>query len=300
LYAANLIESRDQITKKIEFLGYSLKNKVGLAAGLDKNGDYIDCLASLGFGFIEVGTVTPTAQKGNPKPRLFRVEGQKSLINRLGFNNKGVSHLVKNLEKSKTDSVIGVSIGKNANTVIHKAVEDYIFCLKEVYKLADYVAVNISSPNTRGLRRLESKKYFSNLLKELKKNQFKLSKSFGYKPLVIKISPDLNKIQLEDLASEIIDKEIDGLICSNTTVNHNYKEKGGLSGEGLFNLSTSNLSFLRNFMGKSFPIIASGGVINEETYKEKLKSGADLVQIYTGIIYEGPGLVHDLINLNQE
>ena len=300
MYKANLINLRDQKSMKIDFLNFSLKNRIGLAAGLDKNGDYVDCLASLGFGFLEVGTVTPKAQIGNPRPRLFRVKGQKSLINRMGFNNKGVSYVVKKLEKTETDSILGVSIGKNSKTPINKAIEDYSFCLKEVYKVADYIAINISSPNTKGLRRLESKEYFSKLLKELKKNQFSLSDKFGYKPLVIKLSPDLNQLQLKDLAAEIIDKEIDGLICSNTTIDHNHKENGGLSGEGPSNLSTSNLSFLREIMGESFPIIASGGVINRETYESKILSGADLVQIYTGIIFEGPGFVHDLIHLNRE
>ncbi len=271
-------------------------NMVGIAAGLDKNGDYIDCLASLGIGFIEVGTVTPKAQEGNPKPRIFRNKKEKALLNRLGFNNKGVNYLVEKLKKRQSKVILGSSIGKNFDTPNDKAYEDYIYCLEKVYEFSDYIAVNVSSPNTKELRKLSSKDFFDFLLKELKDSRTKLCSKFGYRPIFIKISPDETQENLKLICQSIVSNQMDGIICSNTTVNHDEKYgSGGLSGSPLRTLSNENLTFVRSEVGEKFPIIASGGVMSVEDYQEKLHLGADLVQIYTGFIYEGPKLIQDII-----
>ena len=221
-------------TKKYDFTERDVrhrKNMLGIAAGLDKNGEYIDSLAKLGLGFIEVGTVTPKPQTGNPKPRIFRNKKEKSLLNRLGFNNKGVDHLVEKLKKRKSKIIVGSSIGKNFDTPNNKAHEDYILCLEKVYEFSDYIAVNISSPNTKDLRELSSKDFFDSLLKKLKDSHTKLSTRFGYKPIFIKISPDETQENLKLICQSIVSNQMDGIICSNTTVNHNEKYgSGGLSG----------------------------------------------------------------------
>ena len=277
-------------------MGLKFSNRLGLAGGLDKNADYVDPLSYLGIAFIEVGTLTPRPQKGNPKPRLFRLTKKKSLLNSMGFNNKGIEYAILNLKESETRSIVGISIGKNFDTPINKAYEDYIFCLKRAYPIADYISVNISSPNTKDLRKLETKEYFSNLITLLKRNQKALSKELGYKPIILKLSPDLEEGELENISKEILDKEIDGIISSNTTISHNYEQKGGLSGEELFEISNKNLISLRNFLGSSFPIIASGGVMSRDHFKKKLELGADLVQIYTGMIYKGPKLIKEILD----
>ena len=277
-------------------MGLKFSNRLGLAGGLDKNADYVDPLSYLGIAFIEVGTLTPRPQKGNPKPRLFRLTKKKSLLNSMGFNNKGIEYAILNLKESETRSIVGISIGKNFDTPINKAYEDYIFCLKRAYPIADYISVNISSPNTKDLRKLETKEYFSNLITLLKRNQKALSKELGYKPIILKLSPDLEEGELENISKEILDKEIDGIISSNTTISHNYEQKGGLSGEELFEISNKNLISLRNFLGSSFPIIASGGVMSRDHFKKKLELGADLVQIYTGMIYKGPELIKEILD----
>ncbi len=275
------------------------KNMLGIAAGLDKNGDYIDSLANLGIGFIEVGTVTPKPQTGNPKPRIFRNKKEKSLLNRLGFNNKGVDYLLEKLKKRKSKIIVGSSIGKNFDTPNDKAHEDYILCLEKVYEFSDYIAVNISSPNTKDLRELSSKDFFDFLLKKLKDSHTKLSTRFGYKPIFIKISPDETKENLKLICQSIVSNQMDGIICSNTTVNHNEKYgSGGLSGAPLRRLSNENLTFVRSEVGEKFPIIASGGVMSAEDYQEKIALGANLVQVYTGFIYEGPRLIKDILNLS--
>jgi len=288
--------SKPLLSNNIEIFGLKFSNKLGLAGGLDKNADYVDPLSYLGIAFIEVGTLTPRPQSGNPKPRLFRLTKKKSLLNSMGFNNKGIEYAILNLKKSETRSIVGISIGKNFDTPINKAYEDYIFCLKKAYPIADYISVNISSPNTKDLRKLETKEYFSDLITVLKRNQEVLSEEFGYKPIVLKLSPDLEEGELEDISKEIIDKEIDGIISSNTTISHNYVQKGGLSGEELFEVSNKNLISLRKFLGSSFPIIASGGVMSRDHFKKKLELGADLVQIYTGMIYKGPALIKEILD----
>ena len=272
------------------------KNRLGIAAGLDKDGEYIDCLSALGVGFIEVGTVTPLQQQGNPKPRLFRNKIDKSLLNRLGFNNKGVEALVKNLEKRKSTVPIGVSIGKNFDTPNEAAYKDYLFCMEKVYKYSSYIAINISSPNTKGLRELSNDKFLSDLLKILKDKQNELSESFEYVPIFVKLSPDEEPEDLEQICKSILDYKIDGIIVSNTTIIHNDKNGyGGLSGSPLKNKANEKLSFIKKIVGNKMPIIASGGVMSASDFLEKIDAGADLVQIYTGFIFEGPKLIQDIL-----
>ena len=268
-----------------------------MAAGLDKNGDFIDSFADLGFGFLEIGTVTPKPQYGNKKPRLYRDKSSKSIINRMGFNNKGVDHLVKKLSERKSDIPIGVSIGKNFDTPNNLAVKDYLYCLDKVFELADYIAINISSPNTKNLRSFEVKQELEDLIKPIKERQLKLSKKFEYKPLFLKISPDNDQKGIEDICETLLRFSIDGLICTNTTINHNHiSGSGGLSGKPLMGSSTEILKKARKSLGDKFPIIASGGVMSKEDFQEKIKAGANLVQIYTGFIYEGPQLIDDILN----
>ncbi len=268
-----------------------------MAAGLDKNGDFIDSLAALGFGFLEIGTVTPKPQYGNKKPRLFRDKPSKAIINSMGFNNKGVDYLVNNLEKRKSDIPIGVSIGKNLDTPNELAIKDYLYCLDKVFELADYIAINVSSPNTKDLRSFEIKKQLEELIRPLKERQLELTKEHGYKPLLLKISPDNDKKHIEDVCRTLLRFSIDGLICTNTTINHKHiSGSGGLSGKPLMGSSTETLRIARKFLGDEFPIIASGGVMSKEDYQEKIETGANLVQIYTGFIYEGPQLIEDIIN----
>ena len=299
-----LTKSSEEKTKKIisdsqngslnNFKNY--KNKLGIAAGLDKDGEYIDCLAALGVGFIEVGTVTPVKQVGNPKPRLFRNRKDKSLLNRLGFNNKGVESLVENLKKRNSTIPIGVSIGKNFDTPNEQAYQDYLFCMEKVYQYSNYIAINISSPNTKELRELSNKQFLKNLILKIKEKQNQLSKSFNYVPIFIKISPDETKQQLEDICKCIIDCKIDGIISSNTTINHADKNGyGGLSGLPLRDKATEKLIFIKNIVGNKVPIIASGGVMSVSDYLEKINAGADLVQVYTGFIFEGPKLIKDIL-----
>ena len=274
-----------------------LRNKVGVAAGLDKNGDFIDCLADLGIGFIEVGTVTPRPQSGNPKPRIFRDKKEKALLNRLGFNNKGVEYLVKRLQERTTTAIVGTSVGKNFDTPNDRAHEDYIICIDKVYQYSDYIAINISSPNTENLRDLSKKNYLRFLLNKIKLKQDELSLLHGYKPIYIKISPDEDDNNIKEICLSILDTKLDGIICTNTTAIHNNKYgKGGISGEPLRQKSTETLSYVKGIVGTDLHLIASGGVMSVSDYQEKIDSGADLVQIYTGFIYEGPQLIKDILN----
>ena len=284
-------------SNSLTLLNINFANKLGLAAGLDKNGDYIDSLSAIGFSFLEIGTVTPRPQKGNQKPRLFRIKSQKALINSMGFNNKGVDHLVNKVEKRNSKIPLGISIGKNLDTPIEMALDDYLICLEKVYKLADYVAVNISSPNTKNLRELQTKDFINKLLVSIKDAQLKLATQFGYTPILIKISPDMTRSDLKILSESVLSNKLDGIICTNTTNQHNHSSaKGGLSGKPLFLPSTSTLELVREFVGKDLPIIASGGVMDLDSFNEKMDKGADLVQIYTGFIYDGPSLVDEIIN----
>ena len=304
LYSLGLLEMLMRMNLKKEEENFAIapvsplnsKNRLGIAAGLDKDGEYIDCLSALGVGFIEVGTVTPLRQKGNPRPRLFRNKKDKSLLNRLGFNNNGVEALVENLKNRKSKIPIGVSIGKNFNTPNSDAHKDYLFCMEKVYKHSNYIAINISSPNTTDLRALSSDDYLGDLLYKIKLKQIELSRSLQYVPIFLKISPDEEREDLKKICHAIIKNEIDGIICSNTTTKHKDKNGyGGLSGKPLKDISTKTLLLVKEIVGTKIPVIASGGVMSVSDYNERIQAGADFVQIYTGFIFEGPRLVHDIL-----
>jgi dihydroorotate dehydrogenase len=272
-------------------MNLEFSNPIGLAAGLDKNGDYIDALASLGFGFIEIGTVTPRAQDGNPKPRLFRIEKNEAIVNRMGFNNKGVDYLVEQVKKSKFKGILGINIGKNRDTPIENAIDDYQICFEKVYPYASYITVNISSPNTENLRSLQHGDLLKNLLNTLKQKQKILSEKFQkYVPLVVKISPDLTQQELQEMSEIFLKEKIDGIIATNTTTQHDY-EKGGLSGKPLRAKSTEIIKTLHSLLKNQIPIIGCGGIFSEKDVKEKLDAGARLVQVYSGIIFRGVGWV---------
>jgi len=278
--------------------GITFPNPVGLAAGFDKDAVLIDELAAFGFGFIEIGTLTPKAQPGNDKPRLFRLPKDQALINRMGFNNRGVDEAVLRLAKKKSTIIVGGNIGKNKITPNDKAVEDYAYCFEALYPYVDYFVVNVSSPNTPGLRELQEKEPLKKLLSEVKAlNQTKEKP----KPVLLKIAPDLNEAQLLDVVEILLDTKTDGVIATNTTISREGLAtdqelvssigNGGLSGMPLTKRSTEVISFLRSKLGKNYPIIGVGGIMTPEDALEKLKAGADLVQIYTGFVYEGPGFV---------
>ena len=284
---------------ELELSGMKFKNNLGTAAGLDKNGDYINSLGKLGFGFLEVGTVTPLPQSGNEKPRLFRVFNENAIINRMGFNNKGVDHLVKNLKTHKYNGRVGVNIGANKSSEGDKRIDDYLECFKKVYKYADYIVVNISSPNTKNLRELHSAENLNMLLSAISQLSDELNNT---KPIFLKISPDENNESLKQIIKIVESSIFSGLIATNTTVDktllkeskyHNYE--GGLSGAPLYNKSNEKLELI-NTIAEDMPLIAVGGVINKETYFKKLESGADLVQIYTGFIIKGPSIVSEILN----
>lgn len=289
------------IDAPVEVMGLTFKNRIGLAAGLDKNADYIDALSATGFGFIEVGTVTPKAQPGNEKPRLFRLPASNAIINRMGFNNQGVDHLISQVKKSAYKGVLGINIGKNFSTPVENAVDDYLLCLEQVYAIADYVTVNISSPNTPGLRSLQHGDALVNLLTAIKDKQKQLSKAHqSYVPIAVKIAPDLTDDEIKELAETFIKTNIDAVIATNTTSSRTdvegqkyADEQGGLSGAPVKDLSTHVVKSFSQLLGKGIPIIAVGGVMTAEDAVDKIKAGASLVQIYSGFIYKGPALVHD-------
>jgi len=282
-----------------EVFGIKFRNPVGLAAGFDKNGEYIEALSDLGFGFIEVGTVTPLPQPGNDLPRMFRLPQDSALINRMGFNNKGVDTLAERLRVLKAknkDIVVGGNIGKNKNTPNEDAVSDYIKCFDRLFDVVDYFVVNVSSPNTPGLRALQEKEPLTLLLKTLQECNGKKGIS---RPILLKIAPDLTNEQLDDIVDIVKETKIAGVIATNTTIDRNglytapalANEMGGLSGKPLTKRSTEVIRYLSQKSGKAFPIIGVGGIHSPEDAKEKLEAGASLVQLYTGFIYEGPGIV---------
>jgi dihydroorotate dehydrogenase len=283
-------------------MGMEFPNPVGLAAGMDKNGAYIDALASLGFGFIEVGTVTPRSQPGNPKPRLFRIPQARGIINRFGFNNDGVDALVENVSKSRYRGILGINIGKNFDTPIENATEDYLICLRKVYAHASYVAVNISSPNTKNLRQLQDKEALEGLLAALKQEQARLADSHGkYVPIALKISPDLQPEQIVEIADLLIKYKIDAVIATNTTLSRegvkglpNAEEAGGLSGAPVRLKSTAVIKQLSLALDREIPIIGVGGILDGLDAEEKVKAGASLVQVYSGLVYRGPALVREI------
>jgi dihydroorotate dehydrogenase len=280
-------------------MGLVFPNPVGLAAGLDKNGDCIDGLAALGFGFIEIGTITPLPQPGNPKPRLFRLPKANAIINRMGFNNDGVDKLIENVRRADYRGILGINIGKNAGTPIEHAADDYLICLRKVYTHASYVAVNISSPNTRNLRQLQGEDALNNLLAQLKAEQQKLADTHGkYVPIVLKIAPDLEAVQVAQIAHLLMQHRIDGVIATNTTLSRegvenltHGTETGGLSGAPVRDKSTAVIRRLAAELQGALPIIGVGGILSGADAAEKIHAGAALVQIYSGLIYRGPALV---------
>ncbi|MDF1683434.1 MAG: dihydroorotate dehydrogenase (quinone) [Legionellaceae bacterium] len=282
-------------SKPIQVMGLELKHPIGLAAGFDKDGRYLDDLSKLGFAFIELGTVTPRPQDGNPKPRIFRLPKERAIINRMGFNNVGVDALVKNIKKTAYRGVIGVSIGPNKNTPADKIWDDYQYCLERVYRYADYIAVNISSPNTPGLRDLHDITRFSKLMGQLREEQLVLAEKTGhYAPVVVKLSPDESDESLISMAKQLVASGLDGIILTNTTVSH-QGETGGLSGRPLAARAKQCLDVVKNAVGDDLILIASGGIDSPEEVRMRIASGASLVQVYSGLIYEGPGLIQKLV-----
>ena len=298
---------QSRVDDPIELAGLTFPNRVGMAAGLDKNARCIDGLAAMGFGFIEVGTVTPLPQPGNPKPRMFRLPAAGAIINRLGFNNQGLDTFITNVQKSavrrdpKNPLLLGLNIGKNAATPIENATDDYLKCLQGVYPHADYIVINISSPNTKNLRSLQSDEALDALLGAIAGKREVLAQSYGKrKPVFVKIAPDLDEDQVNLIAHALRKHAMDGVIATNTTLsrdavqNMQYgTETGGLSGIPVRELSNRVIRQLRTALGPTFPIIGVGGIMNAEDALSKIKAGADVVQIYTGLIYRGPQLVRE-------
>ncbi|CAM4408972.1 quinone-dependent dihydroorotate dehydrogenase [Vibrio agarivorans] len=289
--------------RPVECMGITFPNPVGLAAGLDKNGECIEAFDAMGFGFVEVGTVTPRPQPGNDKPRLFRLIEAEGIINRMGFNNKGVDYLVENVKKANYNCVLGINIGKNKDTPIEKGTEDYLVCMEKVYEHAGYIAANISSPNTPGLRTLQYGEALDDLLSALKEKQAELAEQYGkYVPLALKIAPDLSDEEIEQICESLIKYKIDGVIATNTTLDRSLvdgmkhaNEAGGLSGRPVQSRSTEVVRKLHAELKGQLPIIGVGGIDSVVAAKEKMAAGAELVQVYSGFIYHGPGLVRDIV-----
>ncbi len=290
--------------KPVNVMGINFPNPLGLAAGLDKNGECIDAFAAMGFGFIEVGTITPRPQPGNEKPRIFRLPEANAIINRMGFNNKGVDYLVAQVRAAKFKGVLGINIGKNKDTPEENAKDDYLHCMRKVYNFATYITVNISSPNTPGLRSLQYGDALNELLSALKIEQTQLAEQYGkYVPIAVKIAPDLNEEEVNSIAASLIDNNIDGVIATNTTLSRegvegleHGSEQGGLSGAPVKDKSTTVIKLLSKALNNKLPIIGVGGIASSSDANEKLAAGASLVQVYTGFIYQGPLLVKEIIN----
>jgi dihydroorotate dehydrogenase len=305
-----------RVNDPIELAGLKFPNRVGLAAGLDKNAECIDGLSAMGFGFIEVGTVTPLGQPGNPKPRMFRLPKANALINRLGFNNDGLDAFIANVKRSslylqrqsaraQSPLLLGLNIGKNAATPIERAIDDYLTCLDGVYPYADYITINISSPNTKNLRALQSDEALDALLGAIAQRRAHLTTKHGKRrPLFVKIAPDLDEAQVGVIATTLKRHGMDGVIATNTTLSRDAvqglahaEETGGLSGAPVLAMSNRIITQLRSALGKDFPIIGVGGILSGEDAVSKIGAGADVVQIYTGLIYQGPGLVKEAASL---
>jgi dihydroorotate dehydrogenase len=288
----------------VTVFGITFPNPVGLAAGLDKNAEHLDALDALGFGFIEVGTVTPLPQPGNDKPRMFRLPRHEAIINRLGFNNGGVDALVRNVQQSGYHGVLGINIGKNKDTPNEKAVSDYLICLHKIYEHASYITVNISSPNTQGLRDLQHEATLRRFISVLREAQERLGSQHGRrKPMLLKIAPDLAESELDAIAEVLLRTGIDGVICSNTTIDHTAvaddprgSETGGLSGKPLFERSTAVLAGMHKRLQGRIPLIGVGGILEGSDAAEKIDAGASLVQIYSGLVYRGPHLIGECVN----
>lgn len=284
-------------------MGVEFPHIVGLAAGLDKNADHIDALEALGFGFVEVGTLTPRPQPGNPKPRLFRLASEQAIINRMGFNNKGIDHALKKIAQRRGNAVLGINIGKNFDTPVEQANDDYIICLQKSYEFADYITINISSPNTPGLRTLQYGDELNGLLDSLKQEQARLEVMHGrHVPLAVKLAPDLTDDEIRTCCESIKSRDIEGIIATNTTLDkskvkqHKHgSEAGGLSGAPLTEAACEVVGKIRDEVGSGFPIIGVGGIMNGEQAAARLDAGANLLQIYSGFIYSGPNLIRDIL-----
>lgn len=283
----------------VEVMGLHFPNPVGMAAGLDKNGDYFNALGALGFGFVEIGTVTPKPQPGNPQPRLFRIPERQAIVNRMGFNNKGVDHLVAQVRGRRYQGILGINIGKNAVTPVEDAVDDYLIGMRKVYTHADYITVNLSSPNTPGLRNLQFGNSLNRLLESLKREQLQLQQAHQrYVPVAVKIAPDMGDEAIGQVARALLEQGMDGVIATNTTIGregvegcNNSGETGGLSGLPVQDKSTFVIAALHSELGKRLPIIGVGGIVDGVSAVAKIKAGASLVQIYSGFIYRGPALL---------
>ena len=301
----SVLSKANSDNKPVSIMGLDFKNPVGLAAGLDKNGDYIDALAALGFGFVEIGTVTPRPQPGNPKPRLFRLPEHEAIINRMGFNNLGVDHLIQQGKLAKFKGILGINIGKNFDTPIKSATEDYLIGLRKSYALASYITINISSPNTKNLRQLQQGDEIKKLLSALKEEQLKLQQAYQkYTPLVVKIAPDLDNDEIIHIAQLLLEFNIDGVIATNTTISRETieghifaQEAGGLSGAPVKALATGVVASLASELKGEIPIIAVGGILSANDAQEKMEAGASLVQIYSGLIYRGPQLIEEILQI---
>jgi dihydroorotate dehydrogenase len=307
----SIFSKAKQIQHPVELMGITFPNPVGLAAGFDKNGDALHGLSKQGFGFLEIGTITPKAQAGNDKPRLFRLDADQAIINRMGFNNKGIDYLVKQVKKTSYQGVLGINIGKNKTTPNEKAVDDYVHCFEKAHTFCDYITVNISSPNTPDLRELQNDQALTDLLTGIKAKQLECQQNDSkYTPILVKISPDQNEQQLKFMVQQIKAMGFDGIICTNTTVDrpNNLKsdiqtiqQMGGLSGKPLLEKSNKTLQMVRNFAGENFPIIAVGGIIDKKDALQKLSLGANLIQIYTGFVIKGNQLIKQINDqLNSE
>lgn len=296
---------RQQVASKpVTVAGIRFDNPLGLAAGLDKNGDCIDAFGQMGFGFVEVGTVTPRPQPGNDKPRLFRLPQANAIINRMGFNNKGVDYLVENVKRAQYKGVLGINIGKNKDTPNEQGKDDYVACMRKVYAHATYITVNISSPNTPGLRDLQFGEALDDLLQSVKNEQLDLQAQYDkYVPVFVKIAPDMDLVAVEQVADTLLRCKMDGAIATNTTLDKSAvaqlrygQEMGGLSGDPVRIKSTTVIQQLRHAVGADFPIIGVGGISDAASAQEKLAAGANLLQVYTGFIYQGPALVKTIVD----
>jgi dihydroorotate dehydrogenase len=297
-YKQNLVE------KPVEVFGLTFKNPVGLAAGLDKNGECIDAFAAMGFGFIEIGTVTPKPQQGNDKPRMFRLPAGQAIINRMGFNNKGVDNLIDNVKQAKYTGILGINIGKNKQTPEAEALNDYLICLRKVYNYASYITVNISSPNTPGLRNLQHGQVLDALMAGLKSEQKLLQAQYSkYVPILVKIAPDLTDQEIVDMSNSLIKAGIDGVIATNTTLDRTEvfgqqyaTEAGGLSGAVLTAKSQLFIEKLAKEIAGRIPVVGVGGIHSAETAKARIKAGSSLIQVYSSLIFQGPKVIKEIVN----
>jgi dihydroorotate dehydrogenase len=298
-----LAANTKHIAQPKRVMGIDFPHVIGLAAGLDKNADYVDALSSMGFGFIEVGTLTPRPQPGNPKPRMFRLKSEQAIINRLGFNNKGIEHACENISKLRNRGVLGINIGKNFDTPVEEANEDYLHCLRLGYQLADYITVNISSPNTPGLRNLQFGDEFNSLLDALKEEQASLREQHKlYTPIAVKLAPDMTEDQIASCCASLLSREFDAVIATNTTLDRSLvashplsEEAGGLSGAPLTEKSCEVLRCIKAEVGDRMPVIGVGGIMSADHAQQRLAAGADLLQLYTGFIYHGPPLIQQAL-----